>query len=187
MSFCSSLKCKNQRLVYLFQVTNNSNKNQFIDVLRNHKVSQVVVVVYRIDTPGVINRVSNLFKGHPDLIVGFNTFLPPGYKIEVQANEISVHQPGQQTLCIPTNAPVMLPSATVSTVLKVSPNPLKKNPKKPTNTCCHIKIKNSTASRFLLSPLPCPLHVHKHTQPSSYTHTPPHILNHPTHFVFHCC
>ena len=23
------------------------------------------------------------FTGHPDLIVGFNTFLPPGYKIEV--------------------------------------------------------------------------------------------------------
>ena len=28
-----------------------------------------------------------LFKGHPELIVGFNTFLPPGYKIEVQTNE----------------------------------------------------------------------------------------------------
>ncbi|KAK0096562.1 hypothetical protein PV326_005141 [Microctonus aethiopoides] len=40
-----------------------------------------------IDTPGVITRVSHLFKGHPELIVGFNTFLPPGYKIEVQANE----------------------------------------------------------------------------------------------------
>ena len=36
-----------------------------------------------IDTPGVIARVSCLFKGHPELIVGFNTFLPPGYKIEV--------------------------------------------------------------------------------------------------------
>lgn len=37
-----------------------------------------------IDTPGVINRVSKLFKGHPLLITGFNTFLPPGYKIEVE-------------------------------------------------------------------------------------------------------
>lgn len=133
MSFCSSLKCEIQRLFYLFKVTNNSNENQFIDVLRNHKVSQVVVV-YRIDTPGVINRVSNLFKGHPDLIVGFNTFLPPGYKIEVQANEISVHQPGQQTLCIPTNAPVMLPSATVSTVL-TSPHFLSQPP---ANKTCHL-------------------------------------------------
>jgi len=44
-------------------------------------------LVGSIDTPGVIQRVSNLFKGHPELIVGFNTFLPPGYKIEVQAND----------------------------------------------------------------------------------------------------
>ena len=33
-----------------------------------------------------------LFKGHPELIVGFNTFLPPGYKIEVQTNEQAGHQ-----------------------------------------------------------------------------------------------
>jgi len=58
-------------------------------------------VANRIDTPGVITRVSNLFRGHPDLIVGFNTFLPPGYKIEVQANEtISVYQPGQQAMSL---------------------------------------------------------------------------------------
>jgi paired amphipathic helix protein Sin3a len=30
----------------------------------------------------VIERVSNLFNGHPALIQGFNTFLPPGYRIE---------------------------------------------------------------------------------------------------------
>lgn len=36
----------------------------------------------RIDTPGVIDRVSGLFAGHPELIQGFNTFLPPGYRIE---------------------------------------------------------------------------------------------------------
>lgn len=35
-----------------------------------------------IDTPGVIDRVSALFRGHPNLIQGFNTFLPPGYRIE---------------------------------------------------------------------------------------------------------
>ncbi|GAA6019428.1 hypothetical protein JCM10207_001383 [Rhodosporidiobolus poonsookiae] len=35
-----------------------------------------------IDTPGVIDRVSTLFRGHPGLIQGFNTFLPPGYRIE---------------------------------------------------------------------------------------------------------
>lgn len=35
-----------------------------------------------INTPGVITRVSELFAGHPNLIQGFNTFLPPGYRIE---------------------------------------------------------------------------------------------------------
>lgn len=35
-----------------------------------------------IDTPGVIERVSTLFRGNPNLIQGFNTFLPPGYRIE---------------------------------------------------------------------------------------------------------
>ena len=30
----------------------------------------------------MIDRVSNLFNGHPELIQGFNTFLPPGYHIE---------------------------------------------------------------------------------------------------------
>lgn len=49
-----------------------------------------------IDTPGVISRVSQLFKGHPDLIMGFNTFLPPGYKIEVHPNDmVNVTTPGQ--------------------------------------------------------------------------------------------
>ncbi|XP_026540908.1 paired amphipathic helix protein Sin3a [Notechis scutatus] len=52
--------------------------------------------VKSIDTPGVISRVSQLFKGHPDLIMGFNTFLPPGYKIEVQTNDmVNVTTPGQ--------------------------------------------------------------------------------------------
>lgn len=71
---------------------------------------------FSIDTPGVINRVSNLFKGHPDLIVGFNTFLPPGYKIEVQCETINVHQPGQQVMSIAALAQ----SQAVSTVNRVS-------------------------------------------------------------------
>ena len=36
-----------------------------------------------IDTPRVIQRVSMLFHGHSELIEGFNTFLPPGYRIEI--------------------------------------------------------------------------------------------------------
>lgn len=30
----------------------------------------------RIDTTGVIQRVKELFKGHKELVLGFNTFLP---------------------------------------------------------------------------------------------------------------
>jgi paired amphipathic helix protein Sin3a len=37
----------------------------------------------RIDTAGVIQRVKQLFKGHRELILGFNTFLPKGYEIEL--------------------------------------------------------------------------------------------------------
>lgn len=54
--------------------------NDFLDIMKEFKSQSI-------DTPGVITRVSNLFKGFPDLIVGFNTFLPPGYKIEVQKND----------------------------------------------------------------------------------------------------
>lgn len=54
--------------------------NDFLDIMKEFKSQSI-------DTPGVIARVSQLFRGHPELIVGFNTFLPPGYKIEVQGNE----------------------------------------------------------------------------------------------------
>jgi len=49
--------------------------NQFLDIMKDFK-SQAI------DTPGVIARVTELFKGHRNLILGFNNFLPPGYKIE---------------------------------------------------------------------------------------------------------
>lgn len=54
--------------------------NDFLDIMKEFKSQSI-------DTPGVIQRVSSLFKGFPDLIVGFNTFLPPGYKIEVQRSD----------------------------------------------------------------------------------------------------
>ena len=67
----------------------------------------VVSVLYlltrtRIDTPGVISRVSELFAGHPNLIQGFNTFLPPGYRIECglenNPNSIRVTTPSGSTI-----------------------------------------------------------------------------------------
>lgn len=54
--------------------------NDFLDIMKEFKSQSI-------DTPGVIARVSSLFRGHPELIVGFNTFLPPGYKIEVHRND----------------------------------------------------------------------------------------------------
>ncbi|KAG2220933.1 hypothetical protein INT45_010686, partial [Circinella minor] len=53
--------------------------NQFLDIMKDFK-SQAI------DTPGVIERVSILFNGHPELISGFNTFLPPGYRIECSSD-----------------------------------------------------------------------------------------------------
>ncbi|XP_064952006.1 paired amphipathic helix protein Sin3-like 3 [Musa acuminata AAA Group] len=50
--------------------------DEFLEVMKDFK-SQ------RIDTNGVIMRVKELFKGHRDLILGFNTFLPKGYEIKL--------------------------------------------------------------------------------------------------------
>lgn len=44
-------------------------------------------VSYRTDTAGVIARVKELFKGHSNLILGFNTFLPKGYEITIDEDE----------------------------------------------------------------------------------------------------
>jgi histone deacetylase complex regulatory component SIN3 len=55
----------NQREIY----------DQFLDVMKEFK-AQVI------DTNGVIAKVKTLFKGHPELVMGFNMFLPAGYKIE---------------------------------------------------------------------------------------------------------
>jgi len=49
--------------------------NEFLDIMKNFKA-------HEIDTPGVIRRVSHLFRGYNNLILGFNTFLPDGFKIE---------------------------------------------------------------------------------------------------------
>jgi paired amphipathic helix protein Sin3a len=69
----------------------------------------------RITTPGVIEQVKRLFRGHNKLILGFNTFLPEGegrnmgygiippdviiilgYKIELSPEELAIPQQIQQ-------------------------------------------------------------------------------------------
>ncbi|CAG8958414.1 hypothetical protein HYFRA_00011091 [Hymenoscyphus fraxineus] len=86
--------------------------NRFLDIMKDFK-SQAI------DTPGVINRVSDLFAGHPNLIQGFNTFLPPGYRIECGAgndpNTIRVTTPmGTTVQSITGNGRAALPDAVMS-------------------------------------------------------------------------
>ncbi|KAJ7597424.1 hypothetical protein C8J56DRAFT_920036 [Mycena floridula] len=76
--------------------------NKFLDIMKDFK-SQVI------DTPGVIQRVSRLFHGNPELIQGFNTFLPQGYRIEVSddpldPNTITVTTPSGTTTQSTTTA-----------------------------------------------------------------------------------
>jgi histone deacetylase complex regulatory component SIN3 len=51
--------------------------NEFLEIMKNFKA-------HEIDTPGVIMRVSDLFRGYNNLILGFNTFLPDGFKISIK-------------------------------------------------------------------------------------------------------
>jgi len=56
----------------------------------SHCELRILMVSYlgcRIDTNGVIERIKVLFKGYRDLLLGFNTFLPKGYKITLLPEE----------------------------------------------------------------------------------------------------
>ncbi|KAJ8600808.1 hypothetical protein CTAYLR_009956 [Chrysophaeum taylorii] len=81
--------------------------NEFLDIMKasssivTHRQSLFTLQNFKaqeIDTPGVIQQVSHLFKGYNKLILGFNTFLPDGYKIELPIDEsdnamMTVHMP----------------------------------------------------------------------------------------------
>lgn len=54
--------------------------DEFLEVMKDFKAQ-------KIDTAGVITRVKELFKGHRQLILGFNTFLPKGYEITLPLEE----------------------------------------------------------------------------------------------------
>ncbi|KAL8551020.1 hypothetical protein ACS0TY_000193 [Phlomoides rotata] len=54
--------------------------DRFLDVMKDFKGQ-------RIDTNGVIGTLKLLFKGHPNLIPGFNKFLPEGYEITLDDEE----------------------------------------------------------------------------------------------------
>lgn len=92
--------------------------NDFLDIMKEFKSQSI-------DTPGVITRVSNLFKGHPELIVGFNTFLPPGYKIEVQSSDsggysfqvsVSIPSPSSSTSTLVPSTQTVLHTSAISNI-----------------------------------------------------------------------
>lgn len=58
--------------------------NNFLDIMKDFKSQNI-------DTSEVIDRVLTLFNGHPNLIQGFNTFLPAGYKIECSLDPSDPH------------------------------------------------------------------------------------------------
>eukprot|EP00064_Thunnus_orientalis_P011168 superscaffoldBa00001586_g11198 len=81
--------------------------NKFLDIMKEFKSQSI-------DTPGVINRVSQLFHGHPDLVLGFNAFLPPGYRIEVPKNGVAFLQSPFSTQVSPTQQGKSVTSSTVT-------------------------------------------------------------------------
>ena len=50
---------------------------KFLDIMKNFKA-------HTVDTPGVIQQVSQLFRGHDALILGFKTFLPEEQRISLE-------------------------------------------------------------------------------------------------------
>ncbi|BFI09258.1 paired amphipathic helix protein Sin3a [Marchantia polymorpha subsp. ruderalis] len=63
--------------------------DEFLEVMKDFKAQ-------RIDTAGVIIRVKDLFKGHRELILGFNTFLPKGYEITIAEEVLEPPPPKPQ-------------------------------------------------------------------------------------------
>ncbi|KAE8717151.1 Paired amphipathic helix protein Sin3-like 1 [Hibiscus syriacus] len=75
----------NDALTYLKEVKEmfqdqKEKYDMFLEVMKDFKAQ-------RTDTVGVIARVKELFKGHNNLIYGFNTFLPKGYGITLDEDE----------------------------------------------------------------------------------------------------
>ncbi|XP_021516293.1 paired amphipathic helix protein Sin3b isoform X2 [Meriones unguiculatus] len=79
-------------LTYLDQVkirfgSDPATYNGFLEIMKEFKSQSI-------DTPGVIRRVSQLFHEHPDLIVGFNAFLPLGYRIDIpKSGKLNMQSP----------------------------------------------------------------------------------------------
>ncbi|KAG8324934.1 Paired amphipathic helix protein Sin3a [Homalodisca vitripennis] len=153
--------------------------NDFLDIMKEFKSQSI-------DTPGVIDRVSSLFNGHPELIVGFNTFLPPGYKIEVKTNEqgysyqVQVNMPSPSaatTTLVPAAPPVhhttQLPSTALPTPTTVVTKPLIL-----TNTTIVTHGNSASASAAVTAAAVAVVPPTPH--PPVPSTPPPHFTNHTT-------
>ena len=75
-----------------------------------------------INTEGVIKRVTTLFHGHRELILGFNQFLPPGYKISDPVNGAvdagATTSAAAQPAVVPSAAPAPKPTVEFNHAVK---------------------------------------------------------------------
>uniref|UniRef100_G3P9I8 Paired amphipathic helix protein Sin3b n=1 Tax=Gasterosteus aculeatus TaxID=69293 RepID=G3P9I8_GASAC len=116
--------------------------NKFLDIMKEFKSQSI-------DTPGVINRVSQLFHGHPDLVLGFNAFLPPGYRIEVPKNGVAFLQSPFSTQVRYSTVDTFRESQNQATTSSVSPPAPETSPVEFDSAISYVnKIKN----RFLDHP-----------------------------------
>ncbi|GLU02000.1 hypothetical protein SLE2022_192730 [Rubroshorea leprosula] len=79
------LLTRNDAVTYLSQVKEafqdgGEKYDMFNEVMRDFRAQ-------KIDTAGVIARVKELFKGHNNLLYGFNTFLPKEYEITLDDHD----------------------------------------------------------------------------------------------------
>ena len=77
-------------LVYLSAVKqecegDNEKYNKFLEVMKDFRAR-------RVDTPGAVMRVKDLFNGNRKLILGFNKFLPKEYQL-IPPPEMEVNKP----------------------------------------------------------------------------------------------
>uniref|UniRef100_A0A0N4ZU68 HDAC_interact domain-containing protein n=1 Tax=Parastrongyloides trichosuri TaxID=131310 RepID=A0A0N4ZU68_PARTI len=105
-------------LLYLDDVRRKFNGtdvyNHFLTVMRLFK-GQLI------DTPAVIKKVADLFKGYPYLVVGFNAFLPTGYQVKLIDNELYAEEPSGKKW------PVYNDDVPVGTALKTATEIVKQN------------------------------------------------------------
>ncbi|KAE8617316.1 hypothetical protein XENTR_v10009034 [Xenopus tropicalis] len=164
--------------------------NDFLDIMKEFKSQSI-------DTPGVISRVSQLFKGHPELIMGFNTFLPPGYKIEVQTNDlVNVTTPGQVHQItthglqppVPQAPPPSQPSAQpIPSPVHPTPQPPPAKISKPMQSQAHTPTNQQSTPIQYPSPRSPPAQPHTpgplaHATPTATAATPTMQNNQPVEF-----